>query len=366
MRKTTVGGGIPLGGLPLLLASWMALLPCVSGAGTSYQIFVSNEKSDNVTVINGADFTVTATLPVGKRPRGVQTSPDGKTVYVALSGTPVKAPPQLDAKGNPIFASGKKDDDDDDDVAADKAADGIGVIDVAGLKFTTKLNAGSDPEEFALSRDGKRIYISNEDVKTASVINIAANKVEAIIPIGQEPEGVATTPDGKQFYVTCEASGEIFIIDSTTYKVVSHFKINGRPRSADFLRDAAIGFVPSESAGELNIIDTAAMKVLKTLPLPAGSRPMRVRVSADGKKLYVSEGRAGTISVIDTHTYALTNTIKVGARPWGTALSPDGKYLFSANGPSNDVSVVDLSTEKEIAKIKVGSSPWGVTVAQAP
>ena len=366
MRKTTVGGGIPLGGLPLLLASWMALLPCVSGAGTSYQIFVSNEKSDNVTVINGADFTVTATLPVGKRPRGVQTSPDGKTVYVALSGTPVKAPPQLDAKGNPIFASGKKDDDDDDDVAADKAADGIGVIDVAGLKFTTKLNAGSDPEEFALSRDGKRIYISNEDVKTASVINIAANKVEAIIPIGQEPEGVATTPDGKQFYVTCEASGEIFIIDSTTYKVVSHFKINGRPRSADFLRDAAIGFVPSESAGELNIIDTAAMKVLQTLPLPAGSRPMRVRVSADGKKLYVSEGRAGTISVIDTHTYALTNTIKVGARPWGTALSPDGKYLFSANGPSNDVSVVDLSTEKEIAKIKVGSSPWGVTVAQAP
>ena len=70
--------------------------------------------------------------------------------------------------------------------------------------------------------------------------------------------------------------------------------------------------------------------------------------------------------MIDTHTYALTNTIKVGARPWGTALSPDGKYLFAANGPSNDVSVVDLSTEKEITKIKVGSSPWGVTIAQAP
>jgi YVTN family beta-propeller protein len=186
-----------------------------------------------------------------------------------------------------------------------------------------------------------------------------ANKVEAIIPIGQEPEGVATTPDGKQFYVTCEASGEIFIIDSTTFKVVTHFKINGRPRSVDFLRDAAIGFVPSESAGELNIIDTAGMKVIKTLQLPPGSRPMRVRVSADGKKLYISEGRAGTISVMDTHTYALTNTIKVGARPWGTAISPDGKYLFSANGPSNDVSVVDLSTEKEISKDQGRVQPMG-------
>jgi YVTN family beta-propeller protein len=366
MRKTSIGCGVLRSGLPLLITAWMSLAPSLGSAAAGYQIFVSNEKSENVSVINGSDFTVTATIPVGKRPRGVQTSPDGKTVYVALSGTPVKAPPQLDAKGNPIFKSGKKDDDDDDDVAADKAADGVGVIDVAAMKLTKKLNAGSDPEEFALSRDGKHIYISNEDVKTASVINIAANKVEAIIPIGQEPEGVATTPDGKQFYVTCEASGEIFVIDATTYKVVTHFKINGRPRSADFLRDAAIGFVPSESTGELNIIDTAAMKVLKTIALPPGSRPMRVRVSADGKKLYLSEGRAGTISVIDAHSYAVTNTIKVGARPWGTALSPDGKYLFSANGPSDDVSVVDLSTEKEIAKIKVGSSPWGVTIAQAP
>ena len=41
-----------------------------------------------------------------------------------------------------------------------------------------------------------RIYISNEDIKTASVINIAAGKVEHIIPVAQEPEGVATTPDG--------------------------------------------------------------------------------------------------------------------------------------------------------------------------
>lgn len=352
-------------GFALLAVAGLALVPPASRAGTSYQIFVSNEKSDNVTVINGSDFTVAGTIPVGKRPRGLQTSPDGKTVYVALSGTPVKAPPQLDAKGNPIF-SGKNSDDDDDDVAADKAADGVGVVDVAGMKLTTKLNAGSDPEEFALSRDGKRIYISNEDVKTASVINIASAKVETIIPVGLEPEGVATTLDGKQFYVTCEASGEIFVIDTAGYKVVTHFKINGRPRSVDFLPDAAIGFIPSESAGELNIVDTAGLKILKTIQLPPGSRPMRVRVAADGKKLYVSEGRAGTISVIDAHSYALINTIKVGARPWGTAISPDGKYLFSANGPSNDVSVVDLATEKEIAKIKAGSSPWGVTIARAP
>jgi YVTN family beta-propeller protein len=38
-------------------------------AGQNYQIFVSNEKSGDVTVINGSDSKVVATIPVGKRPR---------------------------------------------------------------------------------------------------------------------------------------------------------------------------------------------------------------------------------------------------------------------------------------------------------
>jgi len=73
----------------------VVLTPVSSRADPSYQIFVSNEKSENVTVINGSDFSVAATIPVGKRPRGIHSSPDGRTVYVALSGTPVKAPPQI-------------------------------------------------------------------------------------------------------------------------------------------------------------------------------------------------------------------------------------------------------------------------------
>jgi YVTN family beta-propeller protein len=78
--------------------------------------------------------------------------------------------------------------------------------------------------------------------------------------------------------------------------------------------------------------------------------------------VYVSDGRAGTVTVLDSQTYAVQATIKVGTRPWGIVLSPDGKYLFSSNGPSNDVSVVDLATNKEITRIKAGESPWGLTI----
>jgi YVTN family beta-propeller protein len=342
----------------------MTVSPLQGQAGQSYQIFVSNEKSGDVTVINGSDNRVLATIAVGKRPRGIHVSADGKTIYVALSGTPISAPPQLDAKGNPIFQRGK-DDDDDDTVKSDKSADAIGIVDIAQRKLTGKIQSGSDPEEFSLSKDGAKLYVSNEDVKTSSVINIATGKVEHIIPVGQEPEGVATAPDGKRYYVTCEAGGEIYAIDTAAYAAVGHFKVNVRPRSMDFMPGSNIGFIPSESTGELNVVDTAALKVLKVITLPAGSRPMKVLVAPDGQKIYVSAGRAGTVSVLDAHTYDVLSTIKVGVRPWGMAFSPDAKYLYTANGPSNDVSVIDLAANKEIAKIKAGASPWAIAVAPA-
>jgi YVTN family beta-propeller protein len=359
-KRTSIARGSVL----LRGAVGAVLLACAGSAAAagSYEIYISNERSDNLTVIDGATLEAVATIPVGKRPRGIHSSPDGRTVYVALSGKPLEGPPTLDANGNPVFP--KDDDDDDEDDKSDKAADGIGVVDVVARKFTGKITSGSDPEEFDLSKDGKKIYVSNEDVKTASVIDIATRKVEHIVPVAGEPEGVATTPDGRSFYVTCETGGDVYIVDATTYKTVGHFKVGPRPRSVAFLDSGRVAVIPSESAGTLSVVDTAQAKVTRTVTLPAGSRPMRVRANTQGDRLYVSTGRGGTVLVLDAKTFAVLSTLKVGTRPWGIALSPDGKYLFAANGTSNDVSVVDLAAGKEIKRIKAGSGPWGVAVAQ--
>ena len=340
-------------------------------AGDGYQIFVSNEKAGTLTVINGGDFSVTDTIPVGKRPRGIHASPDGRTVYVALSGTPIEPPPQLDANGNPILK--KNADDDDDKTPADKSADGIGLVDAGQKKFLRKIPAGSDPEQFSLSPDGRKLYVANEDVGVATILDVAAggertfvapnqNPESVFVPVSREPEGVGSAPDGSFFYVTCETGGDVFAIDAKSAKVTAHFQVHPRPRSVAFLPDGSRAFIPSESVGELNVIDTKSQSVEKVITLPKGSRPMTVKVSRDGKKVYASTGRAGTVVVVDAASGAVLNTIKVGARPWGIDLSPDGKYLFSANGPSDDVSVVDLATEKEILRVKSPGSPWGVVV----
>src|ERR1043166_7504048 len=134
-----------------------------------FLVYVSNERSGDITVIDGQSQQAVASIPVGKRPRGIHASLDGKLVYVALSGSPITGPPALDAKGNPI----KGKDDDDDDKNADHSADGIGVVDMRTGKFLRKLPAGSDPEQFALTADGTHLYAANEDVGTVSLMNLS-------------------------------------------------------------------------------------------------------------------------------------------------------------------------------------------------
>jgi YVTN family beta-propeller protein len=328
---------------------------CVASFAGDFLVCASNERGGTVSVFSGPELKLINEIPVGKRPRGIHPSPDGKFLYVAVSGSKITGPPKLDAHGNPIP---EKDDDDD----ADHSADGIAVVDLGTMQFVRKLPAGSDPEEFTVTPDGKRLVISNEDVATASFLNIASQKVETIVPVTREPEGVVLSPDGKQVYVTCEAGGEVFVIDSEKRNVIGKFVVGGRPRWVAFLPDNSRAYVPSESAGQIHQVDTKEFKVLNTLRLPPGYRPMKLAMSAEGKKLYASTGRAGLIAIVDPQTMQLTKSIKVGARPWGIALSPDGKLLFVANGPSNDLSIVDLEHETELRRVKAGEGPWGVAV----
>ena len=58
-------------------------------------------------------------------------------------------------------------------------------------------------------------------------------------------------------------------------------------------------------------------------------------MSPDGKYVFISLGRAGSVAVIDVAGKTLVKTVEgVGTRPWGIAISADGKKLYSANGPS--------------------------------
>jgi hypothetical protein len=74
--------------------------------------------------------------------RGIHASPDLKTIFVALSGSPI-AGPDVDESTPP----------------PDKSPDGIGVFDVAQNKLVRMIKGGSDPENFDVSKDGTQLFI---------------------------------------------------------------------------------------------------------------------------------------------------------------------------------------------------------------
>src|SRR5438132_1142852 len=166
-----------------------------------YLVFVSNERSADVTVIDGATDAVITTFPVGKRPRGIHATPDGKRLFVTLSGSPRLAPGV-----------------DENRAPADKRVDGLVVIDAAAHKLIDRWHVGSDPEQFALSKDGKFAFIANEDDASASIVDLDSGQSRGKVQVSEEPEGVGVNPSNGEVYVTCEEKGEVFALDPSGSK----------------------------------------------------------------------------------------------------------------------------------------------------
>jgi YVTN family beta-propeller protein len=337
-------------------ALFAGLAACVAtSASASPLVYVSTEEGGEVVAIDPQTATVVTRIPVGKRPRGLKLSPDGKRLYVALSGSPRAAPGTDESKLPP----------------ADRAADGVGVVDLASHKLVRTLSSGQDPESFDVSRDGKTLFVSNEESAEMTVLDLVSGKVKKKVRVGDEPEGVTLRPDGRAVYVTSEQENAVVAVSTPGFKVLARIPTGPRPRSIAFSQDGATGFVTSENGALVTAFDArknAAAEPIKIEPkakTQLGPRPMGTALSPDGKLLYVSLGRGEAVAVIDVAARKQVRIIDgVGARPWGIGVSADGKTIFTANGPSNDVSIIDAATDKVTARVKVGGLPWGLAVGK--
>lgn len=333
----------------LSIACWLLLIP----AARAERAYVSNEDGHTVTVIDTDKNEVVATIDVGKRPRGVRLNHEGTLLYVAVSGLP-KCPPSV-----PDEECAK--------LERDLKADGVAVIDTRTLKLVQLLKAGSDPEQFDLSKDGRVLFVANEDTGQTTVLDVHDGSIKAQIPVGREPEGVGVSPDGRWVLVTNESDNAVSVIDAHTYKVARAVPVGKRPRDVAFTPDGRTAYVTGEFDASLYRMAVPEGKPVERLvELGKQARPMAVVLDAKQGRLYMSTGRGGTVAVIDPAGPKLLKEVQVGTRPWGIALTADGRWLYTANGPSNDVSVVDTRTLTVTKKIAVGKSPWGVTLGPSP
>ena len=170
------------------------------------------------------------------------------------------------------------------------------------------------------------------------------------------------------------------LVDARTRKVtgeVAFFKPGGAEAVGEYPFGVAVLSRPGLSAKvyvssqrDDQVIAVDAETHAQTV-IPVGKAPNALLLSPDRSRLYVADGDADAVSVIDTARDAVVETISLhpgdpfdGANPDALALSPDGRRLYVALGGANAVAVVDPQLQAVLGRIPTGWYPNAVVVSK--
>jgi YVTN family beta-propeller protein len=346
---------------------------------SSLLIYVSNEDSDNVSVINRQTGDTAATILVGKKPRGMATSIKGEhlKVYVANSGS-----------------------------------NSVSVIDPTtnSIENEIPIRFGRQPEAIAvagISSDKELIFVANYGSNTVSMVDATTYQELEKIDVGRGPIAIATDPPvetlaGTRFlsfddisilrsyresffnvYVVNQNSNSVSVlrIDAAAKKTVEviNLSVEWRPVAlcVDYLRGKV--YVANYDSDKLSVIDIP--QTVKGNTSTAVSTINDIGYSTIGiiadpafDRLYLLKEKAGEVVIvrpfgngIDTLKSVMPpvmGTIAVGRSPRSFVLDPEARKLYVVNRGSDSISVIDKTTKKEEQVIPIGKRPYGITLFQ--
>ena len=120
-------------------------------------------------------------------------------------------------------------------------------------------------------------------------------------------------------------------------------------------------FVSNEKGNTVSVIDSDTWEVIDEFD--AGNRPRGITISPDGTKVYVCASDDDTVRVFDAETYRELYTLPSGPDPELFVLHPSGNPLYIANEDDNLVTVTDTETRSILAEVPVGVEPEGMGIS---
>ena len=262
------------------------------------------------------------------------------------------------------------------------------------------------------SPDGSRIYLANVngDIKVFSVgqDHTVAPLVSLPLPpanrpghTNEIPAGIAVSPDGKKIYVALNLSNRLAELDAATGRVLRMWDVGvapydvalagrkiyvsnwgGRRPDADSVTGPAgrgtqvrvdSRSIASEGAVSIIELNTNIEHRTSNIELRTGLHAGALALSPNGRWLVVANTGSDTLSVIDTHTDQIVETICArqnpgdlfGAQPNALAFDQAGKTLFVCHGTQNAVAVFQFKPgeSKLLGLIPVGWFPGAIAFA---
>jgi YVTN family beta-propeller protein len=328
----------------------------------------------------------------GLRPQALALSPDGRMLVVAGNSNKLTV---LDAGTGEIrqqvpFPSEKQNEPQPDVVSPNLLdPDKKGELGYGGLIF---------------AHDGRRIFLSNVNGSIKVFAVDAAGAVRpshsfalppANAPRRKEeiPSGLALSADGRRLYVCGNLSNQLLELDAASGRVLRRFPVGvapcevalvgakayvsnwggRRPGPGDLTGPAGRGTVvrvsretESASEGSVSIVPLAGKGGAQPAEVLAGRHASALAVSPGGRYVVCANAAADSLSVIDTRTDLVAETIGMkakpselfGASPNALAFEPSGRRLYVANGTQNAVAVVRFDPADRESKLE-GLIPVG-------
>jgi YVTN family beta-propeller protein len=247
----------------------------------------------------------------------------------------------------------------------------ISVIDplggFGGSKLYTLIVLKSPGEDWVLSSDNKRLYVSMPAVNQVAVIDVPSWKVIANVDAGVKPSRLVLQHDGRYLWIGNDAAspdqgGGVTVIDAIKNQTVVGIRTGFGHHEIALNDDDTFAYVTNRENGFVSIVDVRKLKEVKRVSI--GTRPAAVAYASLARAFYIVDETEGAIAAIGGANHDVLAQLQGEPGLRSMRISPDGRYGFALNTRTNTVHVIDLSTNRIIHHIPAGQGADQITFSR--
>jgi YVTN family beta-propeller protein len=244
----------------------------------------------------------------------------------------------------------------------------LSVIDISENRLLANHPTGVAPVNPTFNRDWTKLYFSNVMDGTLSIVDTKTGEIVQTIPAGApHPSGLRFLPDGRHLVISfigdkVTDGGMVGIMDLETGKLVKKIPVQAQSERFDITPDGKRAYVANLVAQTVSVVDLEKGAVIDTIPSPE-KLPFNVLVSPKGLRVFVAAVMGDTIIEIDTATNKVVNTIKTAPGPNGMTFTPDGDNILITNVYAGRMQAYNLSANVVSDGSFVGLLPGFVRLA---
>jgi YVTN family beta-propeller protein len=298
------------------------------------RVYVPNNGSDTVSVLDPATFKVIDTVPVPHSPEHVVPSWDLRTLWVNSD------------QGNALTP-----------------------IDAATGRFGAPVPV-NDPYNLYFTPDGKYAVVMSEAAHEIVFRDPHTMAVAKTVPVSCDGVNHADfSTDGRYFIASCEFSGELLKVDTVRQEVVGQQRLpmhHAMPQDVKISPDGRTWYVADMQSSGIWMLDGDAFGPPTFLATGDGAHGLYV--SRDSRTLYISNRGEGSVSLLDFATNKLVGKWQIpgGGSPDMGGVSADGDVLWLSGRYHGVIYAISTTDGHLLAKVPTGSQPHGLCVWPQP